>query len=70
MAGKPTAAHRELFERAAVHEGARVTVSYVQLYNEELSELLDGGEGAAKGRPVRVREHFQISFILPHVDIL
>ena len=37
---------RELFERASVHEGARVFVSYTQLYNEGFYDLLEPQSGA------------------------
>ena len=37
---------RELFERATMHEGARVSVSYLQLYNEAFLDLLEPHSGA------------------------
>ena len=37
---------RELFERASCHEGAKVTASYLQLYNEAFLDLLDPHSGA------------------------
>lgn len=37
---------RELFERASMHDGARVSASYLQLYNEAFLDLLEPHSGA------------------------
>ena len=56
---------RELFERATMHDGARVSASYLQLYNEAFLDLLEPQRLPHVAR----LEHLAVHEVLPVLQV-